>query len=580
MKVNTEWILKDSDYELAMKLSRKLGISLPAAEVYAARGLTSVEEVDAFRDMNPSQLHNPKYLPDIEPCLDRLEKAIKENELVTLWGDYDVDGVTSTTIFVECMTRFGGRVDYHVPHRMIDGYDVKRKAVDIAVKSGSKLLVTVDCGVRAFDAATYAKEKGVDLIVTDHHHPSDDGRLPDCLAVVNPSRLDSKYPFPGLVGAGVIFKVMCGLCKRFGVTIREIWDMCIELVALGTVADVGLMKGENRVMVHHGCAKLNDTTRPGIQALKDVANIKEIGPDTIGFQLGPRINAPGRIADSKDSLDLLLEKHPREAERRANGVDTQNRKRQAMLDKLMKDAHLKTANRPEGPTILVVSGKFESPDDIWHPGLVGLVAGRIAEACNVPCLAISELADGKAKGSCRSTRDYDILAALTSDEVYPLFTACGGHKFAAGFSLLQENMPKLAEALHAYAVGTMGISSKVIEVDAIADVAGLNLKTLQDLQKLAPFGNGNPEPILMSHGLIVRNVILQGKEQQHLKIELSGHDGRGKYKALMWNKAHRADELVVGGRIDVCYKLQLDDWKGHLGVQLLLEDFKSSEDTD
>jgi single-stranded-DNA-specific exonuclease len=574
----SEWRLKDSDYDLALGLARNLRIGLTVAEICVGRGLNTPERIRAFTQMDLSMLHDPWGLPDMEIAVDRLEAAIRGGETVTLWGDYDVDGVTSTAIVKICFDMFGGKLDYHVPHRMIDGYDVKPKAVDIAVKNGSSLLVSVDCGIRAFRTAEYAKERGVDLIVTDHHHPSDDGRIPECFAVVNPARFDSTYPFSGLVGAGVALKVMQALAERLGHDPKEVLEMCLPLAAMGTVADVGHMADENRILAHHGCIALNNTKMPGLKALVDLSRASVVDTQTIGFQLGPRINAVGRIGDSREALECVLEKHPREAERMAKGLDTWNERRKRLQDEYMDQAYAMAEEVPSGPTIMVLA------KDDWHIGLVGLIAGRVAEARAVPVLAIGEFSDPTtgelvAKGSCRSTRDYDILSALTQPDIYRLFLSCGGHKFAAGFSLPKENLPELREKLHEHALQTMGAPARTIEIDAIATPQDISLTTIEQLKTLAPFGNGHSEPTLMSVGMRVKEVKTM-KDGKHLKLILSSRDGHGRYDAVMWQKGARASEVEVGGCVDVAYKLSQNNFAGRTSAQMLLEDFRPATSTD
>ena len=576
-KIKSEWVFKDVDFGIVSKLANAFRIPIPVAEVYVARGLDTIEKVNEFRSLKLSHLHDSYQMPDAVVAIDRLERAIKDGETITLWGDYDVDGITSTAVVVTAINMFGGKVDYHVPNRFTDGYDVKKKAVDIAVKNGSKLLMTVDCGIRAFETAKYAKEKGVDLLITDHHHPSSDGLIPECIACVNPNRLDSTYAFNDLAGVGIAFKLMCGLAHRLGFNIRSVIDETIEYVAMGTVADVAPMYGENRILVAHGLEALARTKKAGLKELLAVAgaNPETITTETIGFQIGPRLNACGRLEDAKQALDLILERHPREAKDLAIGADNLNKKRQRLQEEMMDEARAMVP-QPSPPMTVLVLAK-----NTWHQGIVGLLAGKMAEEFGVPCLAMMINEEGGyAKGSGRSVRSYNLLSAITAPDVHELFTACGGHSFACGFTLPIENIPLLQERLHEIAVNTMRPveeATRFIDIDAMATAGDLTPEMHSAMRTLAPFGNGHPDPIFMTSNLEIENIELVGKSKQHLKLTLRCPDQDKVLSAVAWHKGAWASEFEVGQTVDVCYKTQVDVWKNICRITLLLEDIRLAE---
>jgi single-stranded-DNA-specific exonuclease len=577
--LDTIWKLKKTSIMEAQELAAELMIPMPIATVMLQRGIDTVEKAEEFFDLSPSKLHDPWLLPDINQVVDRLEKAIKDNEYIYVHGDYDVDGVTSTAVITHSFKIFGANFEYHVPHRIQDGYDVRVATVDKAIAVGAKILMTVDCGIVAFEAATYAKKNGVDLIITDHHHPSDDHRIPEAIGVVNPNRHDSKYPFSGLAGVGIAFKTMLALGQRLGFDTNDLLYELIDYVALGTVADVAPMIDENRILVHLGCQELTKAKKPGVAELLKVAGVKTVNTTSIGFFLGPRINAIGRMGDSAVALDLLLERVPSRAAFYADILNKANDTRQKKEKQTVEEAIALVGDVDE-QHVLVVAAKG------WHPGLIGLVAGKLAEMFARPTLACTINDEGKAKGSCRSVRDFNILEALKSEFVWPLFSrrsdgsvVCGGHAFAAGFELPENNLNQIRIELNKYAKRILEgefQDKKVYDIDAGLLVSQLDEQVFNSMIKMAPFGSGNPEPLFLVRNAVVDSMSLVGADGKHLKLRLkSDKENSNKFvSAMAWRMGHMPPS--VGDKIDLIGKLSMEEFRGRTDLTFIVEDFKLS----
>jgi single-stranded-DNA-specific exonuclease len=590
--LETKWVLKPCDLNIAKELAYELEIPLCISRVLVSRGIDSISKANDFVDLSLKKLHNPMSLPDAQIVIERISKAIDLQEKIFVWGDYDVDGITSTAIVVTALKKMEANLEYKVPHRMEDGYDIKVHSVDEAIEREAKLLISVDCGIVAFETAAYAKKRGLDLIITDHHHPSDDGKIPDCIGVVNPNRDDpnypgehfkndefKRYPFDALAGCGIAFKLMLGLAKYRKMSVVPFIDELIEYAALGTVADVAPMFDENRVIVNHGCSMLTNSRKPGVRELLRIAGVKDVTPTTIGFQIGPRINAIGRLADAGTALNLMLAEDDITASMLANQLNNANIKRQQQQEEnTLKAIEIveKTVDF-ENEHIIVIGDKN------WHPGLIGLIAGKVAELFHKPALVCSFKDDGYAKGSCRSVRDFNILDALKSEKAWALFkkradgsTVCGGHAFAAGFELAIDNLPAMRQALNDYARSIVGevIKEKIIEVDSKIQFHDLNQKTYNHLLKISPFGGGNVNPLFVTQNAKILEIksISNGK---HCKLKFT--DGDGLYiSANAWRRGHYSKEFQVNDIVDLVFTMEIDTFTGRNNLILIIEDMKHS----
>ena len=569
--IPTEWRVAQVDPEKAAALAREVRVPSAVAAVYVARGLETGAQIREFLDLGLHRLHDPMLLPDVEPALDRLCHALDDHELIHVHGDYDVDGVTATAVVVTALRRLGANFTYQVPHRTEDGYDLKTQTVERAAGIGAGLVMTVDCGILAFDAADRARELGLDLIVTDHHHPAADGRLPDCVAVVNPNRADSLYPFPGLAGVGVAFKLMMALWERRGHAPAEILDDLVDYVALGTVADVAPMRDENRVLVSLGCKQLTARQKVGVNELLRVAGVQRVSPTNIGFSLGPRINAVGRLADSATALALMLETDPGRAAALAGEMDLLNKRRQALQEQALGEA------REQLPSNLVDQHVVVLDHPAWHPGVVGLVAGNLAESLGRPVVVCSTMPDGQVRGSCRSTRSFNIIQALQAPGCAELFTRCGGHAFAAGFELPAENLPALRARLNEYALRVMGPEppKRVLEIDAEIPAADIAPRACQALTSLAPFGQGNADPLLLARTMTVASCRTIGVDGRHLKLALRGSPPRGPaIQGVYWKHGADCSLYPPGASVDAVFSLDFNEYQGRRELQMTIRDMK------
>ena len=556
--LNTIWNKKEYDSSVVDDLE-EIGLNPLVSKVLAGRGLTDESSVKEFFNLSLTKLHDPFLLPNINVALDRIIKAIEANEKIYVWGDYDVDGITATATVVTVLRKLNANFDYHVPHRQLDGYDIKEESINKAHKEGATLIITVDCGILAFAAAERAKKLNIGLIITDHHTPSDDGLLPDCLAVINP-KISDEYPFKGLAGVGIAFKVMVALAHRMNYPAKKIIKDTIEYVALGTVADIAPMIDENRILVYHGCKNLNNSEKPGISALLKVSRVANIDSTNIGFTLGPRINAVGRLADPRTALDLLICEDIIDAEILAHELEQSNLQRQILQGKAFKDAvaELELTCDPKQDQCIVIASKA------WPAGVVGLIAGKLADTYNVPSLVAHIKEDGFAKGSCRSARRINILECLKSENCIKYFKekgtqrVVGGHAFAEEFEIPEENVNDLRKAL-SKEIKTrqpnLEEDNKILQYDAVIKSYELNNKTINDIRRISPFGEQNPIPIFLLRKAKVGECT-QISEGKHLKfnVSLETEGFSSNYlNVLWWQHGDLYDEFAGKEYIDVLF---------------------------
>lgn len=571
MPVPIKWNLKNPDRYTVNEISYEHEIPIPVAAVCANRKLDTVEKIVDFCDLGYHRLHDPFLLPDMETAVNRLISAINSNEHIHVHGDYDVDGITASAVIIHTLRKLKANITFQIPHRINDGYDIRSATIEKAKLDNVDLLISVDCGILAFKAAEKAKELGIDLIITDHHLPNINGEIPDCVAVINANRKNSVYPFKDLSGVGVAFKFMTALWTKLfpEKDIIAFSNEIIEFVALGTVADVAPIEDENRSIVKLGCDALQNTQKCGIQQLLKVAGVKKVDTTAIGFFLGPRINAMGRLADPITSLELLLETSPSRATFLANQLDAMNKRRQEQTDHILDEARELIDEDLTNTAIIVLSARA------WHPGLIGLVAGRIAEEYARPTLVCTINAEGVAKGSCRSTRNFDIFDALKSPKCVNYFTRLGGHPFAAGFEILAENIENLKRDVNEYAIEKTGGFSegiKIIDVDHKINAADISSSICDALLKIGPFGASNPEPIFLTKNIkiVESSTVASGK---HLKMKVeAGKWDKQWLNAIWWRNGERIEEFAPDVKVDLIYKLSMEEFQGRTNLTLIVED--------
>ena len=541
-------------------LAGTLGLPpLPAALLYN-RGVTRREQVADYLAVDGQLASDPMLLPDMDAAVARLLRAVDDREAVGVFGDFDTDGVTATAIVTLALEELGVRAVPYIPDREDEGHGLNPEAVSVLRGQGVTVLVTADCGSNSTDEIELASSLGVDTIVTDHHviHPP----MAQAVAVVNPKRPDFQVPDLGLTGAGLAYKLVEALYSELG---RPIPQDLIGLAALGTVADVGPLRGENRYIVHKGLEVLNRTRRPGLQALIAKSRLKpgSLDADSLAFWLIPRLNAAGRLGDAGLSLRLLTTRSPSTAESVANELDELNSKRRELTEEALSQAREQLSEDPsEVPPIIIVERLG------WLPGILGLIAGRLAEEFYRPAVAVAVDGD-TCRASARSIPEFDIIAALEASR--ELLGRYGGHAQAAGFSMPYKELPHLKDGLTAIAAEQLDGVELLPSVQIDAEVAPSEVmgENYQFMRSMAPFGEANPEPIFVTRDAQVTSARRVGGEGEHLKVQFSY--GGVEWNAIAFRQSH---EIAPGDIVDVAYNVGVDDWSGTPLIQLNVIDLR------
>jgi single-stranded-DNA-specific exonuclease len=534
------------------------------------RGLTTSQDVQAFlAGSHPDD--NPFRLKGMNRAVTRLRQAIRRGELVAVYGDFDADGITATALLVETLSALGARVKPYIPHRVDEGYGLNTDALSQLASQGVGVVVTVDCGIRAIEEVNYGTKLGLGFIITDHHSVGEE--VPPALAVINPKQPDCPYPFKDLAGVGVAFKLGQALLRANSQVpvakgeVRVDEEDLLDLAALGTVTDLAPLLGENRSLVRRGLERLNDPQRLGVRAMIAQAGLKlgQIDATAIGFVLGPRLNAAGRIDDATTSYELLTCRSPDEAANLAQELEELNRHRQRLTAETLDRAKEQVLAAGESEKLLFAAGED------FLSGIVGLVAGRLTEEFYRPAVVV-ELGPEESRGSARSIPEFNITAAL--DRCSDLFIKYGGHAAAAGFTVANDHLKVLQERLREIASEQLeGVElTPTLLIDAEVELSEVDWATQALLTQLEPCGYANPAPLLLSRRAIVRDARAVGTEGGHLKLTLS--DGRVVWDAIAFHQGQWAGKL--SGYIDVVYSLEVHDWNGQRRLQLNVKDLRPS----
>lgn len=554
----SRWQVPESDSQAVAALSAALGIGAPAAAVLLHRGLADCNAARRFLAPSLADLHDPLRMLDMDRAAERLLAAIRNRERILLYGDYDVDGTSSVVILTKAIELAGGAADFHVPHRLKDGYGMRPEVVEQAAAQGVKLIVSVDTGIRAAEVVRRAAELGIDVIVTDHHLP--DSEIPPALAVLNPNRPGCPYPEKNLCGAGVAFKLMQALLSRLEwpeAKLRRIEESFLKMAAIATIADVVPLTGENRIIVKHGLDGLGAVRNPGLRALLDVAGFTSGSPPDarqVAFQIAPRINAAGRMDTAKAVVELFLTSDAARARDLAQQLHDHNSDRQQVEAEIREICE--TIPVDEAAAALVYYS------ETWHRGVLGIVASRLVERLHRPVFVLGRNPeDGLAQGSGRSIPAFHLLEALES--MPELFIKFGGHQHAAGVTLQPENVEEFRRRFNEFAAARLAPEDFLprLEIDAVVALRDLNEETVTELFHLAPFGHGNPAPILAVAGAEV--AAAAPIKEKHLRVTLKQNGRTLTLKA--WNFAARADELAPGTRIDAAFQVEPDAWSAARG---------------
>jgi single-stranded-DNA-specific exonuclease len=560
------WDIGNVEESLVEEFCLKLGLDPLIARLLVLRDIRTVEHAELFLHGGKEHFHDPFLLDGVRAAVDRIKLAIQNQELIRIYGDYDADGVSSTALMVHLLQGMHARYDTYIPHRVREGYGLNRNAIDLAKDQGVSLMITVDTGISAWEEVAYIRELGMDVIVTDHHEPPE--RLPDALAVINPKKPGCPYPFKHLAGVGVALKLAHGLLGRLP-------EELLEIAAIGTVADLMPLVGENRLIVKLGLERMQSSAYPGIRALLGVAGIerKEVTAYHIGFALAPRINASGRLECADDAVNLLTTTDQEEAERIGHQLDDLNKERQRLVEEMTQEALIMAKEQCAiGNDKVIVVAKAG-----WNVGVVGIVASKIVDAFYRPALVLSiDPQTGLAKGSARSIAGYDMHQALTGCQEW--LDHFGGHQAAAGMTLQSRHLEVFTNKLNELA--DLWLKEEdfipILKADAACRLKDVPLSCIEGLGKLAPFGMSNPTPKFIFTDLALEDNRTMGKEKQHLKLVLSQtlDELKSSVEAVGFSKGSLADFIAPTARLQVLGELSINEWNGTRKPQIIMHDLQ------
>ncbi len=560
------WSIRKHDADAVNRLASALSVKPLIAALLIARGHDTEERAKKFLNPSPEHLHEPYLLQGMNEAVARIQKAIDSGERIMIWGDYDVDGTTGTVLLRKMLSLLGSDSTFHVPNRFTEGYGINIPALERAKNEGVTLVISVDCGIRSFEPLEWARDNGLDVIVTDHHLSDEIRGNPPAVAVVNPNQTGCQYPDKHLAGVGVAFKLAHALLRENGLE-SEV-PQFLKIAAIGTVADVMDLKGENRAIVALGLLDLPKTDNWGLKALMEVADCRsDMTSYHIGFRIGPRINAAGRMDVARHVVELFEASDFAKARELATLLDSRNRERQKVQQEITQLALTETDSH-DGLHFVVVAGEG------WHQGVIGLAASRIAEKLYRPTIVLS-VKDGVGHGSARSIPGFHLLESL--DTCSDLFEQYGGHAAAAGMKIRIEKVDDLRVRLNQHARSTLSDDQLVPElrVDALVTSQSLSLELVDDLSCFEPFGAGNPKPIFVTRDFVLREEPFVMKDR-HLKLKLIGTDNKT-FEAVWWDGVERSkgQTLTPNSRIELAYVPEANEWQGNRRLQLVVEDLRA-----
>ena len=571
----TRWMIQPNDPERARVLAQAVGISPITAQLLLNRGITTPKAAQEFLYPSLSQLHSPYGLADMDRAVATRVAAMEAGLPITIYGDYDVDGTSSAALLINVFRRLGvSHVDYYIPHRIDEGYGLNEAAIYDLAQRGSKLLITVDCGVTAVEEVALAQRLGMQVVVTDHHQPGRE--LPAAEAVIDPHRSDCRYPFPHLAGVGVAFKLAQALLHTVGGA-PDRWDEVgtewLDLVALGTIADVASVHGENRAIIKYGLERMAASDNLGIQALMEVARVtpETLSATTVSFGLAPRINAMGRMDDAGKVVEMLTTADYARAKEIAETLDEYNASRRSLEAEILQEAIALVEESKSYLTdkVLVVAKEG------WHHGVIGIVASRLVERYYRPVIVVA-LEDGIGKGSARSIDGFDLFAALK--ECHEVLVGYGGHTMAAGISLRQDKLTELRQRINQVADQWLTPEDLIPRLLAEAEVAlsDLSFRLVEELNLFAPFGPDNPPPVLTSRGVPLREVRAVGKEHRHLQLYFAPETGIR--QGIAFGFGAMKEDLLHLSHVDIAYCPDINEFNGERSLQPKIKDIKIAQE--
>ncbi len=565
------WTIQKHNHEQVKALAAAAGVSPIIAALLISRGYETAEKAREFLNPSYDHIHEPYLLKGMREAVARILEALENNEKILIWGDYDVDGTTGTVVLRKALEILGAETGFHVPNRFTEGYGVNIPALEAAKERGYTLVITVDCGIRSFEPLEWARANGLDVIVTDHHLSDEARGNPPAVAVVNPNQTGCEYPDKNLAGVGVAFKLIHALLREKGK--ENLVRGFLKIVAIGTIADIMSLTGENRAIVAIGLRDLQKAHNYGLKALMEVADCRsEMTSYHIGFRIAPRINAAGRMDLARQVVELFEASSFEKAREIAEELDNRNRERQKVqreITELALAEYVENGGSANSSSVAVVAGEN------WHRGVIGLAASKITEKLGRPSIVIS-LENGVGHGSARSIGNYHLLNGL--EACGDLMEQFGGHAAAAGMKIKAENIELLRQKLNEHALINLTADDLTpeLKIDAVVSSSTLGLALIEDLKKLEPFGRGNPKPTFVTKDLIIADEPFVMKEK-HLKLKLK--DASGKFfEAVWWDGVEKSkgQTLKPKSRIELAYTPEANVWNGNTRLQLVVEDLKTN----
>ena len=572
-----KWIIKEpADPSVVSQLASELGIDPVLAGLLAQRGIRTFSEARAFFRPDLGNLHDPFLMKDMDRAVERVREAVAGNAPILVYGDYDVDGTTAVALVYSFLKKLTDAVDFYIPDRYDEGYGLSFKGVDWAAEHGFGLIIALDCGIKANDKVSYAASKGVDVIICDHHLPEDE--IPEAVAVLDPKRADCGYPFDDLSGCGVGFKLVQAYASRYGIPFENLISL-LDLLVVSIAADLVSVTGENRILAHYGPKQLNEHPRMGLHTMIRLSGLdpEHVTIDDIVFKIGPRINAAGRMESGRVAVELLTSTDEAEAERIGLEINKYNNERKSIDREITQEA----LEMVQSGSCLSSGNATIVYNPSWHKGVVGIVASRLVEAFYKPTIVFSKTqSNGLVTGSARSVHGFDLYDAIES--CADLLENFGGHLYAAGLTLKEENLPEFCRRIEQF-IGdriTSEMLTPVIYVDSRLDFDTITPKFVRILKQFQPFGPGNTAPVFLTENVYDNgNGRKVGADAGHLKLELIQESQPYRhFSAIAFNKAEHFDHIKNGNPIDICYSIVENYYRGIANIQLRVKDIHDRED--
>lgn len=552
-----------------VQLSEELGISPILCQLLVQRGITTFDEAKRFFRPQLDDLHDPFQMNDMDKAVERLNSAMGRKEKILIYGDYDVDGITAVALVYKFLRQFYSNVDFYIPDRYTEGYGISYKGIDFAAQHNFKLVIALDCGIKAVEKVTYAKEKGVEFIICDHHTP--DERLPEAVAVLDSKRTDSHYPDPNLSGCGVGFKFMQAFALNNQIPFERLTPL-LDLLAVSIASDIVPINGENRILAYYGLKQLNSNPSLGLKSIIEVCGLadKEITVSDIVFKIGPRLNASGRIQSAKEAVELLISKDLTFAKEKSACINEYNQTRKDLDKSITDEAYAELENMKD----LADSKSIAIYNPNWHKGVIGIVASRLTEIYYKPTIVLTQ-SNGFATGSGRSVQGFDIYKAIESCR--DLLENFGGHMYAVGLSMKEENVPEFKRRFEEYVAEYIrpDQTEPQIDVDAIIDFKEITPKFFRLLKQFNPFGPENMKPVFVTKRVFDYGTSrVVGKEQEHLKLELIDSKSECIMNGIAFGQSEFNSQIKALNPVDICYTVEENTFNGNTSIQLMIKDIK------